>query len=219
MYFTELPVASYTHVALLRTNEIITDSNVFNLCTNIFKGYFIFLLSQWLGNENEQHDLWGWQLSWQLSWSPLATGSPTLEYFYIENKPLLHLSHYICGGYSWVLPHSPTNLWVFLLLYPRSSTSNPHMCSKKYRANLGHRMESVLPTNTPCHCGPCHLNTEKRDTDIMWFYKECNNLQVAEVNRRKGASLYSCSFTLCSSQWKSHSLTYLLTVDLEAGFP
>ena len=41
MCFTEPPVASYTHVALFRTNEIITDSNVFNLYTDIFKGNFI----------------------------------------------------------------------------------------------------------------------------------------------------------------------------------
>lgn len=119
MYFTELPVASYTHVALLRTNEIITDSNVFNLCTNIFKGYFIFLLSQWLGNENEQHDLWddsSLDNSLDPHWPWISNSG---VFLYEENKPLLHLSHYICGGYSWVLPHSPTNLWVFLLHLPQ----------------------------------------------------------------------------------------------------
>lgn len=77
MYFTEPPVASYAHVAQFRTNEIITDSNVFNLCTNIFKGNFIFLLSQWLGNENEQHDLGDTEF-------PTGPGSPTLKYFYMR---------------------------------------------------------------------------------------------------------------------------------------
>ena len=166
------------------------------MCLTCIQTYLRVILSCFPMARKWKWAPWPWRWQNFPNWPWISNSG---VFLYKENKPLLHLSHCICAGHPWVLPHSPTNLWVFLLHLPQIFHLQFLMC---VLINL----EPIKPTGWSLPSPQTHsaavalpLKYKKRETQISRFVKKTTQLitiLATRINRRKGASLNSCSFTL-----------------------